>query len=240
MDTVINAWDGILYRSFPQHTRHRGGDFYSLPLRRHAGAWGDGWGRSIVVQLLTPDWDFKPGVGHGGPPPPAERTDVAWVELAAPSKARSRSAWRDLMQIAVDRLAEANTEGRLLLILVAGFRWMPFMWDPVEPRLPGRGPLVMKGDGEDERWPVDPRVHMVLREGEVEPISRLTFDPLDAYTLDYWTKDESGAVLNLKNLLWLEKLLAAARPGALAVTEESDRKDAHGCETSSDSNLPES
>jgi hypothetical protein len=223
MDTVINAWDNILYRSFPRHTTHRGGDFYTLPLHRHAGAWGDGWGRSIVVELLVPDWDYKPGVGHGGipRPPPAETTDVAWVELAAPNKAKSRAAWRDLMQIAVDRLAEVNAERRLLLILVAGFRWMPFMWDPVEPLVSGRGPLLMKGDGEDERWPVDPRVSMVLREGEVELSSRLTFDPLEAYTLDYWTRDESGAVPNLKNLLWLEKLLAGARPETLAVMEES-------------------
>lgn len=126
------------------------------------------------------------------------------------------------MQMAVGRLAEESPEGRLLLILVAGFKWMPFMWDPVEPLHPELGPLMIKGDGEEERWPVDPRVYMVPREGEAERTSGMTFDPLEAYRLDYWIKDESGTVLNLKNLLWLEKLLAATRPRTLAATEEAE------------------
>ncbi|KAK4158317.1 hypothetical protein C8A00DRAFT_10918 [Chaetomidium leptoderma] len=222
MDSVIASWDGILDSNFPQYTTHRGGKFYSIPLRRHAGAWGDGWGRSIVVQLLTHDWgliDLNSAAGLPGPPPP-QRTDVAWLELAAPNKAKSRSAWRDLMRLAVDRLAEENPERRLLLILVAGFKWMPFIWDPVEPLHPELGPLMMKGDGEDERWPVDPRVYMAYREGEAEP-SGLTFDPLEAYTLDYWTKDEAGTVVNRRNLVWLEKLLAAARLRAVGTKSES-------------------
>ncbi|KAK4150659.1 hypothetical protein C8A00DRAFT_17864 [Chaetomidium leptoderma] len=226
MDSVISTWDGILYSNFPQHTNHPGGGGHacSLPLRRHAGAWGDGWGRSIVVQRLTWDRDFKPAAA-GVRPPLAQRTDVAWVELAAPNKTKLRAAWRDLMQMAVDRIAEENSEGkgRLLLILVAGFRWMPFMWDPVEPLLhPELGPLMIKGDGEGERWLVDPRVYMVRREGEAESTSGLAFDPLEAYTLDCWTTDESGTVVNLKNLLWLEELLAAARRKTLAATEESE------------------
>lgn len=208
---MISAWDNILCRNFLHRAAHRGGSFYTLPLRRHAGAWGDGWGRSIVVQQLTPDWNYTPG-SRPGPPPLAEETDVAWVELAAPNKAKSRAAWRDLMRIAVERLVEENPERRLLLILVAGFRWMPFMWDPVEPLHPELSPPMMKGNGENERWPVDSRVYMVPREGEAERTSGLIFDPLEAYTLDFWTQDESGAVVNLKNLLWLEELLAAVRP----------------------------
>lgn len=219
MDSVIATWDGILNSNFPRYTTHRGGEFYSIPLRRHAGAWADGWGRSIVVQLLTKDWDaIERNLAAGLPGPLAQRTDVVWLELAAPNKTKSRAAWRELLQVAVDQIAEENPERRLLLILVAGFKWMPFMWDPVEPLRPELGPLVIKGDGEDERWPVDPRVYMVHREGEVEPTSelRLTFDPLEAYTLDYWTKDEAGTVVNLGNLLWLERLLAAARIRAMA------------------------
>jgi hypothetical protein len=50
----------------------------------------------------------------------------------------------------------------------------------------------------------------------------LVFDPLEAYTLDYWTTDEAGAVVNLENLLWLEELLAAARFGTLGPTGESE------------------
>lgn len=221
MDTVVNAWDNVVYMNFPQDTAHRDGDYYIIELRRHEGAWGDGWGRSIVVQLIDPDWRFEPGSVPGLPPLP-EMTDVAWVELAAPDKAKSRGKWRDLMRVAVERLAEQNPGRRLLLILVAGFRWMPFMWDPVEPLHPERGPVVMKGDGEDERWPVDPRVYMIAREGEAGA-SSLVFDPLEAYTLDFWTQDEFGAVVNRKNLLWLEELLTGARrprPKALAATEE--------------------
>lgn len=221
MDSVIATWDGILDSNFPRYTTHRGGEFYSIPLRRHAGAWGDGWGRSIVVQLVTNDYDLIDLNSAAGLRPPLPRwTDVAWLELAAPNKAKSRSGWRDLMRVAVDRLAEENPERRLLLILVAGFRWMPFIWDPVEPLHTERGPLVMKGDGEDERWPVDPRVYTAYREGEAEP-SGLMFDPLEAYTLDYWIEDEAGTVVNLRNLAWLEKLLATARLRAVGAKSES-------------------
>lgn len=169
------------------------------------------------MQRLTPDGDRKPGCR----PTLAERTDVAWVELAAPDKAGSRGKWRDLMRVAVERLAEEDSERRLLLVLVAGFRWMPFVWDPVAPRHPELGPVVMKGDGEDETWPVDPRVYMAPRGGEGEEVVELVFDPLEAYTLDYWTQDDSGTVVNLKNLLWLERLLAAAMTETLAGMEES-------------------
>jgi hypothetical protein len=217
MDTTISAWDGILRLSFPDRASRAGGHMYALPLRRHAGAWGDGWGRSIVVQRLTPDWDCTPGAR----PKVDEGTDVAWVELAAPDKARSRGAWRDLMRVAVERVGEENAGRRVLLILVAGFRWMPFVWDPVEPLHPELGPVVMKGDGEGEMWPVDPRVYMVPREGEDGGAVGLAFDPLEAYTLDFWTQDDSGAVVNLENLVWLEMLLAAVRTETLGGMEES-------------------
>lgn len=191
-----------------------------MPLRRHAGAWGDGWGRSIVMRLISDDYDrIERDAAAGVCGLPLQYTNVAWLELAAPNKAKSRSAWKDLMQCAVDRLTEENPARKLLLILVAGFKWMPFMWDPVAPLNPEHGPVMMKGDGEDEKWPVDPRVYMVHREGEAEPSSGFTFDPLEAYTLDYWTKDEAGTVVNLKNLLWLEQLFAEAR--LRAVTERS-------------------
>ena len=221
MDSVIAAWDAILYSKFPQHTTHRGGEFYSLPLHRHAGAWGDDWGRSIVVQLVTNDWDLIDRNSAAGLRPPLPQwTDVAWLELAAPNKTKSRSAWRDLMRVAVDRLAEENPERRVSLILVAGLKWMPFMWDPVERLHPELCPLMMKGDGEHETWPVDPRVYMVYREGEAESLGS-TFDPLDAYTLDYWTKDEAGTVVNMRNLVWLEKLLAEARLRTVGANWES-------------------
>jgi hypothetical protein len=218
MDTTISAWDGILNFNLPSRAARPGGHMYTFPLRRHAGAWGDGWGRSIVVQRLTPDWDRRT---PGARPVLAESTDVAWVELAAPDKARSRGGWRDLMRVAVKRLAEDNSERRLLLILVAGLRWMPFVWDPVAPLHPELGPVVMKGDGEGEMWPVDSHVYMVPREGGDEGTVGLVFDPLEAFTLDFWTQDDSGAVVNLKNLAWLEKLLAAATSETLAGTEKS-------------------
>jgi hypothetical protein len=62
---------------------------------------------------------------------------------------------------------------------------------------------------------------MVPREGGDEGTVGLVFDPLEAFTLDFWTQDDSGAVVNLKNLAWLEKLLAAATSETLAGTEES-------------------
>ncbi len=83
-------------------------------------------------------------------------------------------------------------------------------WEPVEPLHPELGQLLMEGDGEDEKWPVDPRVYMARCEGEAEP-SGLVFNPLETYTPDYWTKDEAGSAENLRNLVWLEKLLAEAR-----------------------------
>ena len=126
------------------------------------------------------------------------------------------------MRVAVDRLAEENPRRRASLILVAGFRWMPFIWDPVEPRLCSElGPVEIKGAREGESWQVDPRVYMVHPDGGAERDRGLAFDPLEAYTLDYWTRDEAGTVVNLKNLVWLEELFAAAKRRAVVAGPES-------------------
>jgi hypothetical protein len=49
----------------------------------------------------------------------------------------------------------------------------------------------------------------------------LAFDPLEAYTLDFWTQVDSGAVVNVKYLAWLEMLLAAVTLETWGGTEES-------------------
>lgn len=240
MDGVVNSWDAILSKCFPDCAATPGGPCYATCLKRHPGAWQDGWGRSLSVEQIT----FDPEPQLPGMPPKCDEVDIAWVECAAPNRGKEAAGWRDLMGQAVHLLGVMHPAERILLILAMGFKWMPFWWDPVtvEPRGSGMGScsLLMQGDGEGETWPVDSRVSLILP-GEVDgesrkhtdgpPASALTVKPLhEAYNLDFWTLDEARSVANLEILLWLEKLLIATQLNSMPGSKEAETEDSTGKE----------
>lgn len=182
---------------------------------------------------LPPDqpWQHKPDVvvvrltnvqQQPGQRPTSVKRDLLWVECKAPTQ-NAPHGWKDVMGEAMGRLEQAhgrNANGgprKVYFVLAIGMFWMPFVYDPTLPQGSNQTPLnILKADGQNT-WPVHEDVYPInLGPGATPhiiaaPNGSLFVDTRRAYSLDYWTLDQQGAVLHLNELQLLELFITAVQ-----------------------------
>ncbi|GAB1317465.1 hypothetical protein MFIFM68171_07675 [Madurella fahalii] len=215
---VVNAWDALLGIYFQESGATPGGGCHCIRLERRNGPIATDnkqkATRTLIVEHIT-NVQHRPGSR-----PTADSSDIFWVECAASDELANPSGWSDLMRRAVNRLDVEYPAHRLFVIVAIGLRWMPFLWDPVESVVDGGLTLLWRQSScGDDGYKIDHRIQMAssaavdgLTQRHVERLDQgLTVNPQQAYSLDYWTLDETGSVMNLDDLLFLEKLIVGVK-----------------------------
>jgi len=66
--------------------------------------------------------------------------DILWVRCLKAGHAKEQNWDEELVRLAI-KLRLAHRNRRVYVVLAFGLRWIPFLWDPVSPMLPARGPV---------------------------------------------------------------------------------------------------
>ncbi len=212
-DVVWQAWGAILGLYFPS-TAPPGQRYYAIDRERYRGV------PPAVPSAVKPDLVVVRMHEVVNPPnPPANQyapnmpdivsRDVLWVECKAPNH-DAPASWNTLIFEAAGRLAHAHPRRMLFLIVAVGLKWMIFKWDPSSNQ-----PLQLQAHNVNDVWNVHPFVsydstiagqrHVVPR---TNPQVADTIDTRRAYSLDFWTVDQTtGQPRNMPACQLLERCL---------------------------------